>query len=448
MVNWGPANPDAKLRVIPYSQNGCPGEPIELPVVINRRIEVTEAIGELKICFDPTVPHTYTAPNSVIGRGYDWVVTGGKIVSGQGQAEIEVIWDQPGITGKVEYTAYSLVDTDCEGKANAISVDVAGEFLAKVGQNLSVACKGENSGNIKLDIQGGVGPYTYQWSHDSGLNSPNAENLKAGTYTVKVKDQLGCERLIENIEVIEPEPLAIQSLTPVGVSCYGKPDGEITLNISGGVAPYTFEYEGTKTFSGALQLEDMPQGKYEWVVKDSNGCTIPVNFEITSPAALKVDVRLEKPACPGGSNGELFALPTGGAGPFIYLWKDTRLSGNMVTGLSAGTYDLEVRDASGCVSIGKGTVKESAPEVRMPTGFDPRQSPGIYQGVSNCEAEFQLWIYNRWGQLIYFGESGWDGTISGDNAPTGTYSYSVTYKFVLEGKSEVINIKGSFTLIR
>jgi gliding motility-associated-like protein len=214
------------------------------------------------------------------------------------------------------------------------------------------------------------------------------------------------------------------------------------------VAPFVVEYNGPKTFSGTLVLDQMPQGKYDWVVKDSNGCQIPVNFEITSPAALAVDVRLQKPACPGESNGELFATPSGGSGPFLYQWKDAGLSGNLVTGLSAGTYELQVVDDSGCVSIGKGIVKEAAPQVRMPTGFDPRQAPGLYEGVSNCQTDFQLWIYNRWGQLIYTGTTGWDGTVSGDLAPLGTYSYAVEYTYALEGVTEKTTIRGTFTLIR
>lgn len=48
LVNWGLANPDAKLILIPYSENGCPGAPVELPVVINQRIVVNAALGEQK----------------------------------------------------------------------------------------------------------------------------------------------------------------------------------------------------------------------------------------------------------------------------------------------------------------------------------------------------------------------------------------------------------------
>jgi hypothetical protein len=450
LVNWGPANPNAILRLIPLTPNGCPGTLVELPVVINQRIEVNAAIGELQVCFDPNVPHVYSAPNSTAGRGYDWTVTGGQIISGQGQAAIEVSWDQPGITGSVEYIAYSLVDTQCEGKAEPIQVEVAGEFLVNVDEIVEVSCTGLNTGSISLDIQGGIAPYRYEWAHDSQLDTSTASNLLAGTYSVKVTDQLGCERIIENLEVLEPAQLSLASLSPVGVSCYGKPDGQLTMNVTGGVAPYSFDFEGIQTFSGSISLAELPQGKYDWQVTDANGCAIPVSFEITSPAALEVEVRLEKPACPGGSNGELLALPRGGAGPFVYLWEDINLrgSGNLVTGLSAGTYNLEVQDAAGCISIGRGIVAENSPQIRMPTAFDPSQNEGLYQGVSNCEVNFELLIYNRWGQLIYSGVTGWDGKINGEDAGTGTYTYFARYSYVLEGKQEFDDKRGSFLLVR
>jgi hypothetical protein len=222
------------------------------------------------------------------------------------------------------------------------------------------------------------------------------------------------------------------------------------MNVTGGVAPYSFDFEGIQSFSGSISLAEMPQGKYDWQVTDANGCTIPVSFEITSPAALEVEVRLEKPACPGEANGELLALPRGGAGPFVYLWEDIDLrgSGNLVTGLSAGTYSLEVQDAAGCISIGRGIVSENSPQIRMPTAFDPRQNEGLYQGVSNCEVNFELLIYNRWGQLIYSGVTGWDGKINGEDAGTGTYTYFARYSYVLEGKQEFDDKRGSFLLVR
>ncbi len=207
------------------------------------------------------------------------------------------------------------------------------------------------------------------------------------------------------------------------------------------------DFGGVRTFSDQLILTGIQQGIYEWMINDSNGCSIPVSFEIVSPPALKVEVRLEKPACPGGSNGELFAFPAGGIAPYIYAWENQTTQGNQLIGVPKGTYHVSVTDLIGCVSLGEGEVTEKAPEVRMPTGFNPQQEE-LYQGVSNCEVAFELWVYNRWGQLIYTGHTGWDGVVGGEEVATGSYSYLMRYTFPLEGKIEVVDKRGTFILIR
>src|SRR5690606_25346502 len=332
LVNWGPANPNARVKLTPYSANGCPGAFVELAVVVNRKIEVAAAVGELEICFDPNVSHWYSAPFTVDGRGYEWEVSGGQIISGQGENEVEVIWDQPGITGTIQYSAYSLLDTECEGKAESIQIKVAAEIIAEVKELKEVRCAGEDSGSIQLAISGGTAPYKFEWLHDPALSSPEATNLSPGSYSVTITDQSGCTTSLDGMIVLGPEPLVVSTLTPVGVSCYGKSDGALSLAVAGGVAPYSVDYDGIRTFSGQISLSDMPSGQYTWLIQDGNGCSIPVNFEITSPIAMEVEVRLERPSCPGGTNGELIVLPAGGAGPFNYLWKDPTLSGNLATG--------------------------------------------------------------------------------------------------------------------
>ena len=447
VIRWGVANDNASLTVTPISLNGCPGEPITYPVVINQRIDAILPEGPEQVCFDPAALQTYTVPNGPTGRSYTWTVTGGQIISGQGSPEIEVSWDQPDITGEVSYTVRSLIDSLCEGESGTFDVRVESEFLVSIEELIPVSCSGFETGAIDLEIQGGVGPYEIEWSHDGNLQQERAGNLSVGTYTVKITDQLGCERLIENIEIVEPLPLELQSQNPVGVSCFGKPDGSISLSITGGVSPYTIDYEGVNTFSRNLQLNDLPQGLYDWEVVDANGCVLPISFEITSPPALEVEVRLEKPACPGGSNGELFAFPNGGQAPYVYDW-DGQGSGELLTGLSKGTYNISVIDSQGCVSLGNGEVVETAPQVRMPTGYNPGDG-SVFEGVSNCEVDYELWIYNRWGQLVYQGSTGWDGFLeNGQEAPTGNYSYLARYLFPLEDQIQTLEKRGGFLLVR
>ncbi|MFC3414871.1 PKD domain-containing protein [Algoriphagus hitonicola] len=448
VIRWGEANDDAFLEAIPYSENGCPGEPVIFPVVINQRLEAEEIQGSDQVCFDPQVSHFYSVPQASSGRNYDWSISGGQILSGQGTGEVEVSWDQAGVTGTLSYEVSSLIDSSCEGVSAPISVRVEEEFLVQPTAIVPVSCFGSESGSITLDISGGLPPYTVEWSHSSGLNDALAEDLPAGLYSVKVIDQLGCERILEDLEITQPDVLAVESLSPVGVSCFGKPDGQVDLEISGGVPPYSLDFDGGIEFSGILSLSDLPQGMYDWEVTDSNGCLIELDFEVTSPAPPQVDVRLERPACPGGSDGELFASPVGSTGPFVYTWDFESTMGDQLVGVPKGEYAVSVTDGNGCVSLGVGEVTESAPEVRLPTGYYPERDQDLYQAISNCDLSFELWVYDRWGQLVYSGSEGWDGMVSGAEAPMGTYSYQVQYRYMLEDQEIFENKSGAFALIR
>ncbi len=448
LVNWGPANPSAKVIATPFSENGCPGEPITLNVVINQRIEAPLPVGAIQVCFDTSISHFYEVPNTSSGRGYSWEITGGSIVSGADQGKVEVVWDTPGIVGTLKYRTFSLVDALCEGESPLLNVSVADEFELEIKSLTPVKCFGESTGEIELNLIGGVAPYKIVWSHNPTLNSLTASNLKAGTYSITVTDQLGCVQSFSDLEISEPALLELLAINPVATSCFGKADGEVEIKVIGGTPPFTLEYLGVNTFSNDLELRGLAKGNYDWLVEDANGCKIPVKFEIESPLALMVDVRLIKPACPGESNGELEVISGGGTGPFAFLWEFGSEKENQLLGLSKGEYDVSVTDRFGCVSLGTGIVKEAAPEVRFPTGYYPDRDDNSFLAVSNCELNFQLWIYNRWGQLIYSGAEGWDGMISGSTAPSGTYSYQMQYSFYIEDQLKIENKTGAFTLIR
>jgi hypothetical protein len=386
------------------------------------------------------------------GRRYEWFVQNGTLVSPQDSAKIEVIWDQENVTGKIWYTAYSLVDNSCAGTAPFLEVRVAKQLTLTTQSITDVACFGQSTGIIEVIANGGtINPtttYTYEWSHNAALKTAVASNLKAGLYSVKVTDALGCTQTLTDIEVREPPLLAIASLTPTATTCFGKKDGKVSLRISGGVAPYSLEFEGRQVFTELFEVNTLKKDKYVWEVTDSNGCKIPVLFEITSPPPLVVDVTLEKTACPGEATGQLLVSPSGPDGPFQFLWTPTEQTTALATELSQGSYTVQVTDAAGCISFGTGTVIEEAPKIRMPNAFNPKEVPEKFTGVSNCVVNFSMIIYNRWGQLVYTGTEGWDGKFAGDTAPTGTYSYVTTYSYLMEGNTVQVTFRGSVLLVR
>ena len=91
---------------------------------------------------------------------------------------------------------------------------------------------------------------TTNGSFTGPANTYRIDNVSAGTYNLRVTDNLGC---VTNITVIVVEPDGIQlvssqlSHSPDGnynISCFGKNDGSITMNLSGGSGVYNYSWTG------------------------------------------------------------------------------------------------------------------------------------------------------------------------------------------------------------
>ncbi len=444
-VLWGAINQNASLQAVPYTLEGCPQEPIFLSVKINQVITSEIPIGEVQVCFDPTQEWEYSAPNAVVGRGYEWFVENGTILGNNDANKIIIQWNRPGVMGKIWYREFSLLDELCEGISPPLEILVADAFEILEVKISHISCFGDASGAIQVALNGGQQPFSFNWSHDEKLDSPEVTGLLAGTYSLRVKDALGCEIMIEDLALSQPELLEVMSVENGSVSCFGKADGTAKVGIIGGVEPYTIDYASAFIAGNEIFFENLEGMPYSFEVEDANGCRVPIALDIITPEPEPVLVQLQKPSCPGQSNGELLVLPASVHAPFVYRWDFEGEERQLLTGLSQGVYQVEVTDSRGCISMGLGEVKEMAPVVRMPTGYNREE--GLFQGVSNCDVEFLLRIYNRWGQLVYFGKEGWDGKFNGEKAPIGTYSYLFQYTFELEGQPITKENTGIFTLI-
>jgi PKD repeat protein len=445
-VLWKESNPNAGIYALPYTTEGCPGKEVYLPVIINVKIEAPVPEGDIKICFDEEVVYTYSVPFPLSDRIYEWYVEGGEIVGVNSNPKVEINWNQAGVTGNVWYKESSILDNLCEGISPKLEVIVNEKLDFILNQKVDVLCFGDNTGSISVIGQGGTAPYTYTWSHDTNLKGPIAENLQVGFYSVKLVDTFGCEQQPLNIEISEPPLLEIKDYKSFDTSCFGKADGMAEITVVGGVPPYRINQTPFTVNDSLILLNSLEKGFYDLLISDAKGCQIPVLFEINSPLPFNITVRNLKTACPGEANGSLIVDTDNVNKPFKYQWDFDNSDEISLTGLLKGNYNVTVIDNSGCVSTGSGEVLEAAPLVRMPTGFNPKE--GTYQPVSNCTLEFYLAVYNRWGELIFNDASGWDGKGSDIDAPVGTYTYFLVYKFLLDGELKIGEQKGNFTLIR
>ncbi|MFL1894443.1 T9SS type B sorting domain-containing protein [Aquimarina sp. 2-A2] len=163
-----------------------------------------------------------------------------------------------------------------------------------------VLCNGEDDGQIRIEVTPGTGtaPYSFAISTDAGrfLNDasdglPNEHtfsDLGPGVYDVYIQDANGCS-LIEQRTIIEPNPLQVAvlgAITPE--TCADENDGGVTIEITGGTAPYETNITNNDAdfVAGQLIFDNLPGGALTIFVRDANGCRIELPVFIPEGVAL------------------------------------------------------------------------------------------------------------------------------------------------------------------
>src|SRR5690606_32058687 len=135
-----------------------------------------------------------------------------------------------------------------------------------------------NNGTIDLSIMsGGTAPFSYVWSN--GATTQDISGLSSGTYSVTITDAAGCV-ITRNKYVHGQTPISI-SLSSTDPTCWNS-DGSLTANVSGGTAPYTYQWNSNVT---TPTLSNIPEGGYAVHVTDANGCQATKYEYINHPAS-------------------------------------------------------------------------------------------------------------------------------------------------------------------
>jgi hypothetical protein len=140
-----------------------------------------------------------------------------------------------------------------------------------------VACAGGNNGAIDVSVLGGAGNNSYLWSTEDEVQ--DLQDLTAGEYLLQVMDQNGCEAL-QSFTVTEPDmPLVINAV----VSATTTNTGQIDATVTGGTAPYTYEWS-----DGALSedIDSLIPGIYVLTVMDASGCVSSGQFTVQNSLSL------------------------------------------------------------------------------------------------------------------------------------------------------------------
>ncbi|MBN4066089.1 SprB repeat-containing protein, partial [Candidatus Amoebophilus asiaticus] len=247
---------------------------------------------------------------------------------------------------------YGITVTDNNGCQAVTSVTVIDPGSPSVGISTStnVSCNGGNDGSATVTATGGIAPYTYSWSN--GQTTAIATNLSASSYDVTVFDASSC---LATASVIITEPTAITLTTGSTDATCGNADGTASVTATGGTAPYTYNWSNSQTTQTATSL--LP-GTYGITVTDNNGCQAVTSVTVIDPGSPNAGISTSTDvSCNGGNDGSATVTANGGVLPYTYSWSNSQTTAT-ATNLSAGSYDVTVFDANGCLSTASVIITE------------------------------------------------------------------------------------------
>ncbi|NNV58023.1 beta strand repeat-containing protein, partial [Limnovirga soli] len=241
---------------------------------------------------------------------------------------------------------YIIGIKDAEGCTTFISVTVLNTGGPTVSASKTDGTCGLSNGTITAVGTGGSGTLSFNINGGLYQQSGLFTGLSAGTYSVTVKDVTGCT---SGVSVVINNPGApIFTLNATAASCNTN-NGKITILASGGKAPLRYSIDGT-IFQSINFFDNLAPGVYTITVLDAAGCSDNATITVGKAALPKVSAFTINASC-GGSDGTIVANGANGVQPYQYAVDGLVFqTSNTFIGLSAGFYNITVKDANGCIN--------------------------------------------------------------------------------------------------
>ena len=298
----------------------------------------------------------------------------------------------PYTSGDVVIVTYTLNDFDgASGNNWVIAFDIGyGAGWSSISPVSAPGNPGGSNGNWIWDVQN---TYPNGFNFGPGYRFQNNGNANWGTssdgpFTLSFELTVGCVTVSENLFVditvygdcetggwnngccsdpsltysiyngnsIPSNPISI-SANPIDMSCFAVSDGSISLNISSGISPFTYSWSNGAT---TASVNNLSAGSYDVIVTDAVGCTADLNNNIIDePLEIQISSNISPLSCYGFSDGGISLNISSGISPFTYSWSNGATTASL-NNLGAGSYDVIVTDAVGCIATLNTIINEAS----------------------------------------------------------------------------------------
>ncbi|WP_299123051.1 T9SS type A sorting domain-containing protein [uncultured Tenacibaculum sp.] len=311
------------------------------------------------------------------------------------------------------------------GGIKVLDFNITQPLLLEVKETITdVSGFGLSNGKIALNVSGGTKPYVYSWTDVSGTIvslTKDLLNVKAGTYTLALRDKNNCEVNV-SYKVNEPDKLLVNLKQDNIVFCNGDKGASIKSIVAGGIKPYNyFWYDSNNTLlSNGISLDNIGIGSYYLQVTDSKGNkTKSANIVVSQPDVLEVTIDGTPGSCGTDNDWLITANVTGGTKPYSYFWS-TGAKTKELKNMSLGSYFVVITDANGC-KTNKNIVLKNPSPLKVTSKVTNVTCYNTCTGKVELEVEGGLAPYN----IVW--NTGDTGKLI-TNACHGTYTATITDK--------------------
>lgn len=261
-------------------------------------------------------------------------------------------WNPGGLTGNPlanlfagTYTVTQIDANGCSATATAVIGDTPASFSATT---TLVSCPGGSDGTATANVTPSTGVITYQWSN--GQNTQTATGLSAGNYWCYASNTTGCADTIY-VTISEVPPMILNPINIVDANCYTIANGQATIDVTQGTAPYTYDWDISASLSATAL--DLGTGLHTCTVTDANGCVQTISVNINQPNPLDITFLTQDTMICSEASILLSAIGTGGSSTYTYSWTEDGIAignGSSITvdPINSGTvYCVTLSEACG-----------------------------------------------------------------------------------------------------
>ena len=363
----GPVSGSISTSQTTYNIDNLPAGTYSITIRDSKGCEITKSTTVQSIGGSLSVNVTTTSSVACEHEGSAVVLIGG------GTAPYTISYTGP-TSGSVQSNAndyqlaglkpgdYTFNVTDVNGCAGSKKVKIYdnGSDLAVELIPSNTSCGGK--GMMQVNISGGVSNYKITWSGGgingevtTGNSSFVLTDLPIGTYTVEVKDGIGCSVTASKSVSSTGGTIGLQLVPNNDVCGQG---GSIEVRISGGTADYQIDWTGPTTGSATsssniYQLNGLSVGNYSVTIKDASGCEAKEWVAINTGGEVNINLVPRNANCI--QSGEILVNILSGSPNYTVSWTGPSSGSQIITtnvykitSLSEGTYSVTVKDAKGC----------------------------------------------------------------------------------------------------